>query len=182
MTHLLTILIALSVGVAHANTPTEKTAASAPTFDDGMRTITRYYMAMHAALAADLMTDVTKNAQAIALAAPRLDAKSVTGAHAVRVAILPGKLEAAAKAVQSATDIKTARDAFKGLSKPMAMWASMLKPAGVSVMYCSMAKGSWLQTDTAIKNPYYGAQMLACGEIVGGAGQGAKGGHMKGER
>lgn len=178
MTHLLTLLLALSAGVAHANAPA-KTVVAAPTFDQQMQTIAGQYMAIHAALAGDQMTDVTKNAEAIAKAAATLNAKTIPAAHATHLNALPSKIEAAAKAIQAAADIKVAREAFKDLSKPMAMWASMLKPAGVSVMYCSMAKGSWLQTDTAIKNPYYGAQMLACGEIVGGAGQGAKGGHMK---
>jgi len=34
------------------------------------------------------------------------------------------------------------------------------------VVHCSMAKGSWLQADRSVANPYYGASMLTCGEIV----------------
>ena len=45
----------------------------------------------------------------------------------------------------------------------MAMWATMSKPAGVNVVFCSMAKASWLQTDKKIRNPYYGKKMLTCG-------------------
>ncbi|MGK0359058.1 MAG: hypothetical protein ACI9U2_001354 [Bradymonadia bacterium] len=180
MKHLLTLLIALSAGVAHANSPTQAVAA-APTFDNQMQAMAGQYMAIQAALAGDKMTDVAQNAAAIATAAATLDAKTIPAAHAAHLSALPGKIAAAATTLKAASDIKGAREAFKDLSKPMVMWASMLKPAGVSVMYCSMAKGSWLQTDTAIRNPYYGAQMLACGEIVGGAGQGAKGGHMKGQ-
>lgn len=181
MTRLLTLLLALSTGVAHANTHAEKAAAAAATFETQMQGIATHYMAIHAALAGDKTTDVAKHAAAIAKAAATLDAKTIPAAHAAHLSAVPGKIEAAAKAIQAAGDIKGAREAFKGLSKPMVMWASMLKPAGVSVMYCSMAKGSWLQADTTIRNPYYGAQMLACGEIVGGVGQGAKGGHMQGE-
>jgi len=36
--------------------------------------------------------------------------------------------------------------------------------------YCSMANDNfgayWLSFDKEIKNPYYGEQMLACGEII----------------
>jgi hypothetical protein len=31
----------------------------------------------------------------------------------------------------------------------------------------------WLQREPAIRNPYWGAMMLNCGEIVGPAGSGA---------
>lgn len=33
--------------------------------------------------------------------------------------------------------------------------------------FCPMAPGHWLQRDAAIKNPYYGEQMLACGTLEG---------------
>ncbi len=71
------------------------------------------------------------------------------------------------------------RAAFKELSRPLAMWVTMSKPAGINVVFCSMAKGSWLQTDKQIANPYYGAKMLRCGEVVAGKHKGAAGGHMK---
>jgi len=32
-------------------------------------------------------------------------------------------------------------------------------------VYCDMAKASWLQMDRKIRNPYYGKEMLECGEI-----------------
>jgi hypothetical protein len=57
----------------------------------------------------------------------------------------------------------------------MAMWATMSRPEGISVVYCSMAPGSWLQRGTTIANPYYGAGMLRCGEIVAGPGSGQPG-------
>ena len=90
-----------------------------------------------------------------------------------------GKLGVAAAGVGKARTIEQAREAMKELSKPMAMWASMSKPAGIDVVFCSMAKGSWLQRDDKIRNPYYGAKMLKCGEIVSGKHKGQSGGHMK---
>ena len=60
------------------------------------------------------------------------------------------------------------RETFKSLSKPMAMWGTMSKPQGIYVVYCPMAKGSWLQKGKEIRNPYHGHEMLRCGEIVGG--------------
>ncbi len=58
------------------------------------------------------------------------------------------------------------RKAFNDLSKPLAMWATMVKPVVINVAYCSMKPGSWLQKGEVIRNPYYGASMLKCGEIV----------------
>ena len=46
------------------------------------------------------------------------------------------------------------------------MWVTMSKPKGLNVAFCSMAKGSWLQSDAKVRNPYHGAKMLRCGEIV----------------
>jgi hypothetical protein len=31
--------------------------------------------------------------------------------------------------------------------------------------YCPMKKAYWLSSEAAIKNPYYGSQMLSCGKI-----------------
>jgi hypothetical protein len=50
----------------------------------------------------------------------------------------------------------------------MAMWGTMSKPKGIDVVFCSMAKGSWLQKRGEVRNPYYGSSMLTCGEVVGG--------------
>lgn len=35
------------------------------------------------------------------------------------------------------------------------------------VAFCPMAPGSWLQRGPELRNPYYGAQMLRCGELMG---------------
>jgi hypothetical protein len=163
-------LFCLFAGFAHANTST---------FDAQMKPIAEAYLAVQAQLAQDGMTDVVKHAAAIKQAVAKLDPKTVNGQHAGHFAALPEKIATAAAALEGAQDIKAAREAFKALSRPVVMWASMSKPEGISVMYCSMAKGSWLQNDTAVRNPYYGKQMLACGEIIEGAGKGAASGHMK---
>jgi hypothetical protein len=37
----------------------------------------------------------------------------------------------------------------------------------VSIGYCPMAPGRWLQDDAQLANPYYGASMLRCGVFEG---------------
>ena len=50
----------------------------------------------------------------------------------------------------------------------MGMWGSMSKPKSIDVLYCSMSKASWVQKHAKVRNPYHGAKMLECGELVGG--------------
>jgi len=65
-----------------------------------------------------------------------------------------------------AKEIVSMRTALVDLSKPMVMWASLSKPSGINVVYCSMNPGSWLQKGSKIRNPYYGSKMLSCGQII----------------
>jgi hypothetical protein len=66
-------------------------------------------------------------------------------------------------------DLKAQRLQFKPLSEAMITLAAAYPKAagGTVVVYCSMAPGRWLQRGTAVKNPYYGAEMLACGTVQG---------------
>lgn len=154
--------------VAHADTTK---------FDGQMQPIATQYLKIQEALAADSTEGVAEAAKAIVELAPKLDPKTMTGEHAEHYAALPEKVAAAAKTLAAAKDIAAAREALKALSQPLAMWATMSKPANIDVVFCSMAKGSWLQKAGAVKNPYYGAKMLACGEVVGGVNAGKKSGH-----
>ncbi len=147
-------------------------------FDAQMQPLAAQYISIQEALAADHNKGVQEAAKAIAAGAKKLDPKTVTGEHATHYAGLPEKIAAAGEALAKETDIKAQREALKKLSQPFAMWATMSKPKGIDVVFCSMAKGSWLQKAGEIRNPYYGASMLKCGSVVGGENVGKKGGHM----
>jgi Cu(I)/Ag(I) efflux system membrane fusion protein len=74
--------------------------------------------------------------------------------------------------ITGAQDIEAMREAFELLSVGM---IDSVEHLGVEIkgplfeLYCSMAfnnKGAtWLQQDEDIRNPYFGAQMLKCGEV-----------------
>ena len=147
-------------------------------FDAAMQGLLGPYLSIHKALAADNGKGVGKAAKQIAKLAGKLNAKSVSGKHATHYATLPKKIKETATKLVAAKDLAAQREAFKLLSRPFAMWASMSNPAGISVVFCSMAKGSWLQNEKKIANPYYGKKMLRCGEVVGGAAKGHADGHM----
>ena len=153
--------------------------ADTAAFDKTMAPVYAQYEIIHKALAGDSQKGVVQAAKKIARLAKKVDPKSVKGNHAAHYKTLPQKVKAAAEKLARAKGIASQREAFKELSRPLAMWATMSKPAGVNVVFCSMAKGSWLQRDKTIANPYYGAKMLRCGEVVSGKYKGTASGHMK---
>ncbi len=117
-----------------------------------------------------------------------LSADDLAAAQAAALAfvdIIPGKLpeasaasasepmRTAAKQIQDATTLDNARPAFLKLSNQM---ITLSKALGVSsdhelfIANCPMAfnnqGGQWIQKGEAIANPYFGASMFRCGEIV----------------
>lgn len=139
-------------------------------FDSDMKPILVDYIAIQEALAADSTEGVRQASSDIAAAATTLDGATVTGAHAEHYRDLPTNIRTAADELSRAETLEDARQAFKQLSRPMAMWGTMSMPEGINVVYCSMAKASWLQKQGDVRNPYYGGDMVGCGEIVAGAG------------
>jgi copper chaperone CopZ len=76
-----------------------------------------------------------------------------------------------AEHINGAKDISVQRDHFMSLSKNMYVLIKVAKPAdAVYYQFCPMAndgKGAnWLSKENAVKNPYYGSQMLTCGKTV----------------
>jgi len=87
------------------------------------------------------------------------------------------EMEAAAKGIASANDISTARVSFQALSNNLiaTIEEKGLAHGTVMKMHCSMAmngKGaSWIQDNAKVRNPYYGASMLACGSVLASIGE-----------
>lgn len=136
-------------------------------FDKAMQPILEEYLKIHEAFAGDKTEGVKRAAEQIVTLSDNVDTNTVTGEHEDHYKHVPMKIKKAAQRLTEGKDLGAMRVAFKALSKPMAMWATMSKPKGIYVVYCSMQKASWLQKDKAVRNPYYGHQMLSCGEIVG---------------
>lgn len=77
-----------------------------------------------------------------------------------------------AKGIESASDISSARKSFEELSMEFTSLVTQVGTSGKTplfVAHCPMAFGgkgaSWIQEDTTVSNPYYGARMLKCGSI-----------------
>lgn len=80
-------------------------------------------------------------------------------------------LTADAKSISETQDIKKQRTVFMSLSKNMYDLMKVAKyETPVFYQFCPMANGgkgaNWLSKDNAIKNPYYGSQMMSCGKTV----------------
>ncbi len=123
------------------------------------------------ALVALAIASLTLPLQAAELSAT--DKKFLSDYEKVHVALaaddLAGAKKAAAdlgekgKAIAAADKIETARAEFGTLSQDAVEMAK--GKDGYYIAHCPMAKKSWVQTSTAITNPYYGSEMLACGVI-----------------
>jgi len=109
------------------------------------------YLKIGTTLAADKVDGVPAAAQAIAAEAKKLGA--------------PGAATlAAADKIAAAADLKATRTAFGDLSDAVIALAGT-SPGGAKRAYCPMVKKYWLQKGDKIENPYYGSQMLRCGEF-----------------
>lgn len=109
----------------------------------------------------NLVKSDAKAAQASAkqLATPLADIKGCTEATDL------------AQQIAASGDIKAQRKAFTQLSQDMIPLVKGIKSKGepIYVQFCPMANegkgGYWLSAQQEIKNPYYGNEMLECGEV-----------------
>jgi Cu(I)/Ag(I) efflux system membrane fusion protein len=150
------LFLALSLLAA----PLAARAADDKKMDDPLmepvKSVLRDYLAIQKELAKDSLKGVDEHAAAIAKAVKGDDMK-----------MLPADVAKQADTLAAATDLRKAREAFKPLSASLVKYLSDTK-AGKGVYheaYCPMAKATWLQTETEIRNPYMGKAMLECGEL-----------------
>ncbi len=142
-------------GQAAANAPA-KSAVPNLALKGAAKPVFENYLAVQAALASDSVETIPASASALAQAAQADPAKT-----------FPAELATQAEALSKAKDLATARKAFQPLSASLIRYArSGSIPAGTLYeIYCPMAKSSWLQADKMVRNPYFGAAMLDCGQV-----------------
>ncbi|MEM0576958.1 DUF3347 domain-containing protein [Flavobacterium polysaccharolyticum] len=86
--------------------------------------------------------------------------------HVIWMKILKD-LTADSKSISETQDIKKQRETFKSLSKTFYELIKVSKPSEtIYYQYCPMQEANWLSKENAVKNPYYGSQMLSCGKTV----------------
>jgi hypothetical protein len=130
-------------------------AAAAAVASESTKAVVASYLEIHAALSADKVDGVKPAAAAIAKEAALMGASG-------------GAIVTAAKTMESAADLKAARAALGALSDAVIAAANAddwKDVSGVKIGYCPMVKKYWVQKDGTVNNPYYGSQMLTCGEL-----------------
>ena len=75
-------------------------------------------------------------------------------------------IAAAAEALAAAPDLRTARAVFGPLSDALIAYGEGVGFGDLRVAYCPMVDKSWVQAAGDIRNPFYGSQMLTCGEFT----------------
>jgi hypothetical protein len=132
-------------------------ASTSPVFDELMAP----YEKIRFALSDDSLEGVADEAASIRDVA----AADVSGEAEEIRELLPEIAGLAADLAES-SELAAARDAFYELSKLLVRYRANVDGERPEVVYCAMAKKSWLQPPGDIGNPYYGPSMQVCGEVV----------------
>ena len=130
------------------------------------------YLALQSALAGDDGAAAKKAGERFASTLKKMDLSPLKGEALTFATKTMEPLRKGTEMITGAQDIEAMREAFELLSVGM---IDSVEHLGVEIkgplfeLYCSMAfnnKGAtWLQQDEDIRNPYFGAQMLKCGEV-----------------
>ena len=142
-------------------------------FRGQIRAVVEKYLSLHEALAGDDMGRAVTAAKSATESLSQVDMSLLSGEpHNVWMA-RNGGMSKALDAIQKAAGIKAARKAFETLSNELIAVVEQFGIPETQQLYrihCPMSfnnKGAdWLQADKEIRNPYFGASMLNCGEVT----------------
>jgi hypothetical protein len=128
--------------------------------------LTAYYGVKDALISGNAGAAAT-NATAFAKAAAGVDMAAMPPAVHDAYMPLADKLSTDAKAIAASGDIGKQREYFKTFSDNFYQLAKKVTLSAQPVYqeYCPMKKAYWLSSSSAIKNPYFGNQMLTCGKV-----------------
>jgi hypothetical protein len=159
---LMAILVLLSVTVSMAQDKNQGTELQ-PVFDN-------YFQLKDALVKSSGKTAATESAELLAaIKAVKMESLSASE-HTIWMKI-QNDLKEDAEHISETNDVGHQRDHFVTLSQNIYELQKVSKTDNpVYYQFCPMAnnrKGAnWLSRESAIKNPYYGTQMLTCGKTV----------------
>ncbi len=151
----------------------EKSYEVSSAFKKQLNQVFPAYFHIQFALSHDNAENAGEGAGHLQMTLSDVDMSLVTGeAHLAWMKEL-GIIKINSKIIADSEDIETSRTAFINLSQSMINVAKMFGTTGTTDTYrfhCPMAdnnKGAdWLQNKSELENPFYGASMLKCGELV----------------
>ncbi|SFD49392.1 Protein of unknown function [Chitinophaga sp. CF118] len=125
-----------------------------------------YYNIKNALVSSDANTAAVQAGEFVK-AINGIDMKALSEADMNAFMPLKEKLSFDAEHISGTKEIGHQRDHFKSFSDNFYKLAKAVKLSDKPVYqdYCPMKKAYWLSSESAIKNPYYGSQMLTCGKI-----------------
>ena len=128
--------------------------------------LTQYYNIKNALVKGDAGTAAVL-ADAFVKAINSIDMKALPKADMNTFMPLQEKLAFDAKHISETKEIDHQREHFKSFSDNFYKLAKAIKLSDQPVYqaYCPMKKAYWLSSEVAIKNPYFGSQMLTCGKV-----------------
>ncbi len=136
------------------------------------------YLSIGAALAGDDVGAAANAVNQFHQAILAIDAQSLDGTAADRWQVEWGSLNAIVGRLTKANDIAALRSAFALLSDELLalQWTFGIQNSEkLFELHCPMAfegrGATWIQADSAIRNPYYGASMLKCADKVESLGR-----------
>jgi hypothetical protein len=140
-----------------------------PSFAQSSQTkalLTSYYDIKNALVNSDATVAASK-ASAFSKALGSIDMKSMHGTEMTAFMGLQDKLAFDAKHISETKDISHQREHFANFSSNLFKLAKAIKLTKEPVYYdyCPMKESYWLSDNAAIKNPYFGKQMLTCGAV-----------------
>jgi rubrerythrin len=133
--------------------------------------ITEHYLGLQRLLASDNTNDITKHALGVASASAelleRLARAGLPHEEEIRQAVQ--RVQSAALKING-NGISDDRVHFVALSSALVALLDHLRPdpqrwPHLYIFHCPMSKGNWIQAGKETRNPYYGFQMLKCGEL-----------------
>lgn len=134
---------------------------------DKQSLLSSYYGIKNALINSDTQT-AASNAADFVKAVKAVNMNSLPASEMGAFMSLQPKLASEAKKVSESKNVAGQRVAFASLSSDLYKLAKAVKLSDQPVYYdyCPMKKSYWLSADAAIKNPYFGKQMLTCGKIT----------------
>jgi len=128
--------------------------------------LTAYY-GVKDALAADDANAAAAKAEDLQKAIDKVDMSKLDEKEHKVFMGLKEKLSFDARHISEKKEIAHQREHFASLSTNMMTLAKSVKLSQQPIYqaYCPMKKASWLSSDPAIKNPYFGSAMLTCGKV-----------------
>jgi Protein of unknown function (DUF3347) len=125
------------------------------------------YFGLKDALVTGDAASAANKAGALLKAIDNTDIKALSAEEQKALSVLQPKLDYDARHISEVQDIDHQREHFASLSLNMYKLAKTTRLSAQPIYkdYCPMRKAFWLSSDAAIRNPYFGSQMLTCGQV-----------------